>query len=118
LSRRLSASEEPIRHLIDIGCDFEAELPRPLRSWGAQWLVREILAAREQRLRFADSVKGFAALALTYRRPADQRAGTLHRAPRPGRRGDTETSRRSRAARMRPQNALRGPERHRDDIPR
>jgi hypothetical protein len=26
------------------------ELSRPLKNWGAQWLVREILAAREQRL--------------------------------------------------------------------
>ena len=26
------------------------ELTRPLKNWGAQWLVREILAAREQRL--------------------------------------------------------------------
>jgi hypothetical protein len=26
------------------------ELPRPLKSWGAQWLVQEILAARDRRL--------------------------------------------------------------------
>jgi hypothetical protein len=49
-----------IRAMLDRGCDLEAdvlptvartvpELPRPLRNWGAQWLVREILAAREQR---------------------------------------------------------------------
>jgi hypothetical protein len=55
------ASVEPIRHLIDMGCDLEAdilpivarevpELPRPLKNWGAPWLVREILAARDQRL--------------------------------------------------------------------
>jgi hypothetical protein len=42
-------------------CDLEAdvvpivarelpELPRPLKNWGAPWLVGEILAAREQRL--------------------------------------------------------------------
>jgi hypothetical protein len=48
----------PIRALLDQGCDLEAdvvpivarevpELPRPLRNWGAQWLVREILAARD-----------------------------------------------------------------------
>jgi hypothetical protein len=66
------ADVEPIRGLLDQGCDLEAdvlptvartvpELPRPLRNWGAQWLVREILAAREQRLnRFADSVKALA----------------------------------------------------------
>jgi hypothetical protein len=51
----------PILALIDQGCDLDLdvlpvvraevpELPRPLRNWGAQWLVREILAAREQRL--------------------------------------------------------------------
>jgi len=72
-----AADIAPIRALLDQGCDLEAdvlptvartvpELPRPLRNWGAQWLVREILAAREQRLnRFADSVKGVAALART-----------------------------------------------------
>ena len=65
----LSADIEPIRRLLDQGYDLDAdvlptvartvpELPRPLKNWGAQWLVREILAAREQRLnRFADSVK-------------------------------------------------------------
>jgi hypothetical protein len=51
----------PIRGLLADGCDPEAdvlpivarevpELPRPLRNWGAKWLVQEILAAREQRL--------------------------------------------------------------------
>jgi hypothetical protein len=51
----------PIRALLDHGCDREAdilpivarmlpELPRPLKNWGAPWLVREILAARDQRL--------------------------------------------------------------------
>jgi hypothetical protein len=51
----------PISMLIQQGCDLELdvlpvvalevpELPRPLRNWGAPWLVREILAAREQRL--------------------------------------------------------------------
>jgi hypothetical protein len=71
------ADISPIRALIAQSCDLEAdvlptvartvpELPRPVRNWGAQWLVREILAAREQRLnRFADSVKGVAALART-----------------------------------------------------
>ena len=69
------ADVEPIQALLDQYCDLEAdvlpvvartvpELPRPLKNWGAQWLVREILAAREQRLnRFADSVKGVAASA-------------------------------------------------------
>jgi hypothetical protein len=49
-----------IRRLLDRGCDLEAdvlptvarmvpELPRPLKNWGAQWLVREILAARDRR---------------------------------------------------------------------
>jgi hypothetical protein len=52
------ADVEPIRGLLDQGCDFEADvlptvarmvpdLPRPLKNWGAQWLVREILATRE-----------------------------------------------------------------------
>jgi hypothetical protein len=51
----------PIRGLIEQGCDLEAdvlpivarmlpELPRPLKNWGAPWLVRDILAARDQRL--------------------------------------------------------------------
>ena len=26
------------------------ELPRPLKKWGAPWLVRDVLAARDQRL--------------------------------------------------------------------
>ena len=57
----LWADVEPIRALLDQGCDLEAdilpiiarevpELPRPLKKWGAPWLVRDILAAREQRL--------------------------------------------------------------------
>jgi hypothetical protein len=48
------ADVAPIRALLAQGCDLEArevpELPRPLKNWGAPWLVREILAAREQRL--------------------------------------------------------------------
>jgi serine protease inhibitor len=28
-----------------------ADLPRPLKRWDAQWLVREIIAARDQRPR-------------------------------------------------------------------
>jgi len=55
------ADVEPISALLDQGCDLEAdvlpvvarllsELPRPLKKWGAPWLVRDILAAREQRL--------------------------------------------------------------------
>jgi hypothetical protein len=52
----------PIVGLIrDHACDLEADvvpivarllpdLPRPLKNWGAPWLVREILAARDQRL--------------------------------------------------------------------
>ena len=50
-----------MRAVIEQGCDLDLdilpivarevpELPRPLRNWGAQWLVREILAARDQRL--------------------------------------------------------------------
>jgi hypothetical protein len=46
----------PIRALLDQGCDLEAdilpilarevpELPRPLKNWGAPWLVRDMLAA-------------------------------------------------------------------------
>jgi hypothetical protein len=50
-----------IRALIENkDCDLEAdvlptvarlvpELPRPLRNWGAQWLIEEILAARDKR---------------------------------------------------------------------
>jgi hypothetical protein len=45
------ANIEPIRALLDQGCDLEAdtlpivarevpELPRPLKNWGAPWLVR------------------------------------------------------------------------------
>jgi len=56
-----TADISPIRALIDQGCDLEAdvlpivarelpELPRPLKNWGAPWLAREILAARDQRL--------------------------------------------------------------------
>jgi hypothetical protein len=55
------ADIEPIRALLDQGCDLELdilpvvarevpELPRPLRNWGAPWLVREILEARDRRL--------------------------------------------------------------------
>ena len=51
----------PIRALLAQGCDLEAdvlptvartvpELRRPLKNWGAQWLVREILEARDRRL--------------------------------------------------------------------
>jgi hypothetical protein len=54
------ASVEPIQALLDKGCDLEADvlpvvarlvpdLPRPLRNWGAQWLMQEILAARDKR---------------------------------------------------------------------
>jgi hypothetical protein len=61
-------SVEPIRRLLDKNCDFEAdilpivayavpELPWPLRSWGAKWLVQEILAARERRLGLANPPK-------------------------------------------------------------
>jgi hypothetical protein len=57
----LNASTEPIHALLGQGCDLEAdvvpivarevpELPRPLKNWGAVWLAREILAARDQRL--------------------------------------------------------------------
>jgi hypothetical protein len=55
------ADVAPILALIDQGCDLKAdvlptvartvpELPRPLRSWAAKWLVQEILATRERRL--------------------------------------------------------------------
>jgi hypothetical protein len=59
------ADVEPMRRLMfDKGCDLEAdvlptvarmvpELPRPLKNWGAQWLVREIMAAPDQRLALA-----------------------------------------------------------------
>jgi hypothetical protein len=33
-----------------VGARELPELPRPLKNWGAPWLVQEILAAREQRL--------------------------------------------------------------------
>jgi hypothetical protein len=53
-------SVAPIHALIEQGCDLDAdilpviarevpELPRPLRNWGAQWFVREILDARDRR---------------------------------------------------------------------
>jgi hypothetical protein len=70
-----SADVGPILYLLDQGCDLEAdvlsivalelpELPRPLRNWGAPWLVREILANRDSRLgQFADRIKGAAASA-------------------------------------------------------
>jgi hypothetical protein len=56
----------PIRALLAQGCDLEAdvvpivarelpELPRPLKNWGAPWLGRDILAARDQRLRSTSS---------------------------------------------------------------
>jgi hypothetical protein len=55
------ANLEPMRDVIRQGCDLEQdvapvvarlipELPRPLKNWGAPRLVREILAARDQRL--------------------------------------------------------------------
>jgi len=55
------ADVEPIRALIEQGCDLEAdilpivarevpELSRPLKSWGVKWLADEILSARDQRL--------------------------------------------------------------------
>jgi hypothetical protein len=55
-----AADLSPIVALINQG-DLEADvvpvvarllpdLPRPLKNWGATWLVREILAARDQRV--------------------------------------------------------------------
>jgi hypothetical protein len=55
------ADISPIRALIEQGCDLEADvlpvvarnvpdLTHPLKSWGAQWLVQDILAARDLRL--------------------------------------------------------------------
>jgi hypothetical protein len=53
----LSAADlAPIRALLDQGCDLDGdflpivarelpELSRPLKNWGAPWLVRDILAA-------------------------------------------------------------------------
>jgi hypothetical protein len=51
----------PIKALLDQGCSFKRdvlpivaqmvpELPRPLKNWGAKWLVQAILEARDQRL--------------------------------------------------------------------
>jgi hypothetical protein len=51
-------SVEPIEALLAQGCDLEAdvlptvartvpELPRPLKNWGAKWLVREIMSRDE-----------------------------------------------------------------------
>jgi hypothetical protein len=51
----------PIQALLEQGCDLDADIlpvvarmvpdmPRSLKNWGAPWLVREILAAREARL--------------------------------------------------------------------
>jgi hypothetical protein len=52
------ADVEPISSLLEQGCDLDldvlpvvaARVPdlRPLKKWGAPWLVREILAARDQ----------------------------------------------------------------------
>ena len=52
------ADVAPIRALIEQGCDLEADvlptvarnvpdLTHPLKSWGARWLVQDILAARD-----------------------------------------------------------------------
>ena len=54
----------PIRALVEQGCDLDLDmlpivarerpdLPRPLKNWGAPWLVRDILAARASGLRVA-----------------------------------------------------------------
>jgi hypothetical protein len=71
-----AADLAPIVALINQGCDLEADvvpvvarllpdLPRPLKNWGATWLVREILAARDQRLHgLPPSVEDFDAEAL------------------------------------------------------
>jgi hypothetical protein len=56
-----AADIAPIEALLAQGCDLEADilptvagtvpdLPRPLKNWGAKWLVQEILAARDRRL--------------------------------------------------------------------
>jgi hypothetical protein len=56
-----AADTSPICLVIEQGCDLEMdvvpvvareipELPRPLKNWGAPWLVREILAARDLRV--------------------------------------------------------------------
>jgi hypothetical protein len=55
----------PIEALLAQGCDLEAdvlptvaqmvpELPRPLKNWGAKWLVQAILEARDQRIHQED----------------------------------------------------------------
>jgi hypothetical protein len=55
------ADPEALLELIEQGCDLDLdvlptvartvpELPRPLKNWGAPWLIREILAARDRRL--------------------------------------------------------------------
>jgi hypothetical protein len=75
--------EEAVAAYRDIVAREVPELPRPLRNWGAPWLVREILAAREQRPnRFADSVKGVAASARTQAAFGRTRS-RVRRTPRP-----------------------------------
>jgi hypothetical protein len=55
-----AADISPIRALLDQGCDLDLDvlplvareipdLPRPLKNWGAPWLVQDILAARDLR---------------------------------------------------------------------
>jgi hypothetical protein len=84
-----------MRDVIRQGCDLEAdvvpivarelpELPRPLKNWGAPWLVREILAARDQRLAGhrveaidAEDRARMLEQAQAYRKLADERAVRL-----------------------------------------
>jgi hypothetical protein len=39
-----------VQHNVESHWPALPELPRPLKNWGAPWLVRDILAARDQRL--------------------------------------------------------------------
>ena len=50
---RSAASSNKAATWISMSCRVAtrvSDLPRPLKNWGAPWLVREILAARDRRL--------------------------------------------------------------------
>jgi hypothetical protein len=79
LMRRHGATSTPEPTLLDQGCEIEADvvpivakevpdLPRPLKNWGAPWLVRESLAARDQRLGLPPAVLRLRAHSFSARR--------------------------------------------------
>jgi hypothetical protein len=99
------ADVAPIRYRIEIGCDLEAdilpvvgrlvpELKRPLKSWGAQWLVQEIIAVHEQRLGLSSLPKASAVEAPVEAPPPAKQA--FEAAPRTARASSNGTRRGSR----------------------